>query len=198
MRRSPLASVITSALLAVAGVSGASSAAAHDTLVGSTPAAGAVLETAPSQVHLRFAETALALGSEIEVDGPGGSTVKVKPTVANTVVSAPLAANTPGSYRVLWRVTSADGHPVSGTFRFTVTKGNPATHTSTSSTPNAAGIGASTVTSSPATVAGPSSPTINEPGDNEPALVIGGFAALAALVAAGWFVARRRVHDDPR
>lgn len=54
-----------------------------------------------------------------------------------------------------------------------------------------------TATASPSTVKGPTTPTVDEPGDNEPALVLGGFG-LGALALVGTFVvARRRVVDDP-
>ena len=44
-----------------------------------------------------------------------------------------------------------------------------------------------TATASPSTVKGPTTPTVDEPGDNEPALVLGGFG-LGALALAGAFV----------
>ena len=54
-----------------------------------------------------------------------------------------------------------------------------------------------TATASPSTVKGPTTPTVDEPVDNEPALVLGGFG-LGALALVGTFVvARRRVVDDP-
>lgn len=51
------------------------------------------------------------------------------------------------------------------------------------------------VTTTP-TVAGPTTPTTNEPGDNHPALVIGGGLISLGLIAGGWSVARTRIKDD--
>ena len=42
--------------------------------------------------------------------------------VHDAVVTQPVAAGAPaGEYTVRWRVTSADGHPITGSFRFTAT-----------------------------------------------------------------------------
>lgn len=186
--------------LAATTVMTAPAALAHDSLVSTNPVAGSTLEAAPQTLQLRFAEPALNLGNQIMITAPDGTTAARTPTVADTVVSAPLTATKPGLYRVQWRVTSADGHPVSGTFQFTVggSGNSSAATTSSTSATTTDGAAAPSTSSSPTTVTGPSTPTTNEPGDNKPKLVIGGFAALAALVAAGWFVARRRMRDDAR
>jgi hypothetical protein len=45
--------------------------------------------------------------------------------IEGTTVVQPLTAGLPaGAYRVDWRSTSSDGHPLSGTFDFTVTAGS--------------------------------------------------------------------------
>lgn len=106
-------------------------AAAHDELVGTTPADGATVDTAPDQVVLTFAEPAVALGTQVLVTGPDGSKLSQGDAqlVGSTVVQA-LAADRPaGGYRVDWRVTSDDGHPVTGTFTFTATSPVPAATT---------------------------------------------------------------------
>jgi methionine-rich copper-binding protein CopC len=98
-------------------------ASAHDELAGSTPAADAILTTAPTSVTLSFEEAPLSAGLAVAVTGPqGGRVTAGSPAVSGTDVVtplAPLSAN--GDYTVAWRVVAADGHPVTGTFRFRLT-----------------------------------------------------------------------------
>lgn len=51
---------------------------------------------------------------------------------------------------------------------------------------------------SPTSVTGPSTPTTNEPGDNEPVLVIGGAVVGTLALVGAFLVARTRVRDDPQ
>jgi copper resistance protein C len=114
------AAALAVALLCLAGVA---PARAHDVLIDTDPADGAVLATAPTQVKLTFAQQALRIGTRLRVTGPGGAVVSGRPVqVVGSYVTQPLDPGlTPGGYTVVWRVTSADGHPVSGTFTFTFT-----------------------------------------------------------------------------
>ena len=112
----------------------ASPASAHDQLKGSTPASGSTV-SAPTSVTLTFAEDVLAAGNgnRIVVTGPDGrvpGTLSVAGPVVTQTFAQPLP---PGRYLVAWRVASDDGHPVSGTFRFTALAGTtaPATATAT-------------------------------------------------------------------
>lgn len=45
------------------------------------------------------------------------------PTLTGAVMSTPVEAGPSGQYEVLWRVVSSDGHPVAGTYTFTVEPG---------------------------------------------------------------------------
>ncbi|HEX2804897.1 MAG TPA: copper resistance CopC family protein [Kineosporiaceae bacterium] len=112
------AAALAVALLCLA----AAPARAHDVLIETDPADGAVLATAPTQVKLTFAQQALRIGTRLRVTGPGGAVVSGRPVqVVGSYVTQPLDPGlTPGGYTVVWRVTSADGHPVSGTFTFTL------------------------------------------------------------------------------
>lgn len=103
---------------------GASPAAAHNTLRSSDPADGATVTTAPPQVTLTFDQEALDLGTQVVVTGPDGVVVSDGPAqLVDTSVVQPLAATLPaGGYTVEWRVTSADGHPLSGALAFTATE----------------------------------------------------------------------------
>ena len=119
--------VVLAGVLAV-GVS-ARPAAAHDALSGSTPADGSTVDVPPASVDLTFGEPPLELGSEVRVTGPDGRVVNGGDLVlAGTTVSQPLAPDLPaGTYAVAWRVTSSDGHPISGELSFTATAGNAPT-----------------------------------------------------------------------
>ena len=116
---------LTSALLVLFGsavtlVVAAGPAAAHDVLVSTSPANGATVAQTPSQIVLTFTDPALSIGTQMVVTGPAGP-VSVPPTrlIDNTVVQDLPGPAPAGHYTVLWRVTSADGHPVTGEVSFT-------------------------------------------------------------------------------
>lgn len=101
-------------------------ASAHDALVSTDPANGATVSTAPDAVTLTFDEPALAIGTTLRVIGPGGDVQSGYPRLVDNTVTQDLARGIPaGSYRIAWRVTSADGHPVSGELSFTASAPNP-------------------------------------------------------------------------
>lgn len=103
-------------------VGAATAAQAHNVLVGTSPADVSTVKVVPAAVMLTFNEPALAVGAEIIVTGPGGPVQSGAPVPVNNTVSEHLQPGSPaGQYKVVWRVTSADGHPVSGTFSFTAT-----------------------------------------------------------------------------
>lgn len=99
-------------------------AAAHNALQGTDPADGATVATAPERITLTFDQPAQALGTEIVVLGPDGATVSTGAAelVDQSVSQALTAALPAGVFTVQWRVTSADGHPLSGEFTFTATE----------------------------------------------------------------------------
>lgn len=103
-------------------------AAAHDALTAATPADGASVATAPAEVALEFSGVVQELGAQVVVTGPDGTAVgDGEPQVVDTTLTQPLAPDLPaGTYAVDWRVTSPDGHPISGTTSFTVTTGEAA------------------------------------------------------------------------
>jgi hypothetical protein len=94
-------------------------ASAHDVLERTNPSDGAVVDTLPGTVELTFAEAPLSVGTQVVVTGPKGDVAEGGPTIDGSVVRQRLAASAPGGdYTVTYRVTSDDGHPVSGTFSF--------------------------------------------------------------------------------
>ncbi len=113
-----VALAMVGALLAL--VVGASPAAAHDTLTGTTPDAGATVDRTPSAVVLTFDQPVVAMGTQVLVTGPAGEVHAGVPRLVDDTVTQDLQGGAPaGAYTVVWRVTSSAGHPVSGTFTFT-------------------------------------------------------------------------------
>lgn len=99
---------------------------AHAVLLETSPGDGAVLLTAPTQVVLRFNETVTPMRMHV-VDRMGRTLAAGEAvTSVNTVVriALPPALST-GGYLVTWRVVSADGHPVGGTFAFSIGTAHP-------------------------------------------------------------------------
>ena len=105
------------ALLVTAGP-----AAAHATLVGSTPGDGEVVATAPERVTLTFSEQVSVAEGGIRVLGPEGEaadTGQLGGAGAEHFVA--LRPGLPeGTYTVAWQAVSADSHPISGAFTFSI------------------------------------------------------------------------------
>jgi len=113
-----------SAALLLLLVPSAGPAHAHDVLERTAPTGGATLRTAPDEVTLTFNDTVLALGTAVRVASPDGDVQSGAAQVVDDTVTQPLAADRPaGAYTVYWRVTSADGHPVTGRFGFQAERG---------------------------------------------------------------------------
>lgn len=97
---------------------------AHDELIGSSPADGDVVDAGPTTIDLRFSASPLegdgATG--VVVIDPSGREVQDGAPVLdrNGVIQTIAGADEPGTYRVLWRIVSSDGHPVSGELFFSV------------------------------------------------------------------------------
>ena len=100
----------------------ATPASAHDSLVESDPAQDAVLTEVPSQLELTFSGEISDLGVQFVVMGPEErDVVQGTPTVSGDVVTQALTEElADGDYAATWRVTSSDGHPISGTINFSI------------------------------------------------------------------------------
>jgi len=195
-----VAKVLATVLSAVAVtlIATAVPASAHDVLRSTNPADGAVVDRLPDRVVLTFDEPALAIGPEAVVTGPAGPVSDGQPQLVDAEVRQPVRAGPAGRYTVLWRVTSADGHPVSGTFAFTTQQGSAASPTATPGTttaPSTSPSSASTTApmSVPATSPSATPQTAGLPG---PA-VVAVLAGVIALLALGWWVFRRRRAQRP-
>jgi copper transport protein len=113
------------ALSVLASVAAATSASAHATLESTVPADGQLSRSAPTAVVLRFDEQVEGALGAARVFASDGSRVDVGPTVhpggdgsqMRVALKSGLAR---GTYLVDWRVVSADSHPVSGSFTFSI------------------------------------------------------------------------------
>lgn len=113
-------------LSAAAMLSIATPSFAHDHLIRTAPAEGAVVAVVPAQVVLTFAEPALTVGSQVLITGPAGRVDEGPPALVETTVTQALGGGSPaGAYTVVWRVTSIEGHPISGTVHFTARQASP-------------------------------------------------------------------------
>lgn len=124
---------LTSAVAAAAFLGGATvpavvlapAAAAHSVLVSIDPEDGSRLDAAPEQIVLTFNEeinqdfVTLAVTTE----GDSANRVAGEPVVSGETVTARVDDLASGSYTVGYRVTSADGHVVTGSSVFTVVGG---------------------------------------------------------------------------
>ncbi|WP_434097159.1 copper resistance CopC/CopD family protein [Streptomyces mirabilis] len=112
-------------LLAVIGavLAGAAPASAHAALTGSDPQQGAVVSRAPTQVSLTFSEKVAMSDGSVRVLDPKGKRVDTgKATdLGGTTYGVKLHSGLPdGTFTVTYQVVSADSHPVSGAFTFSV------------------------------------------------------------------------------
>ncbi len=114
--------VLVALLVAPAGP-----ASAHAVLVSSSPASSALVPDAPAEVVLTFSESVRKVPGKIRVIAPDGSRAdRGEPSFDGSVVAIPVdPGGDRGTYLVSYRVISADSHPVSGAFTYSV--GAPST-----------------------------------------------------------------------
>ena len=98
-------------------------ASAHATRISVDPADNAVLSTGPGRVSATFNERLQTTFAAMTVVGPDGNVWSTgEPTVQGAIVSIGVRPLGPaGTYTVNYRVTSADGHVVSGSWSFRLT-----------------------------------------------------------------------------
>ncbi|MBB1028449.1 copper resistance protein CopC [Dietzia sp. DQ11-38-2] len=121
----------TSGVLAAAVIAGGAAvpatvlvpvAAAHSVLVSVEPEDGATLDASPDQVALTFNEEINQMFASVAVTTGDDRTNLVvgEPSVEGETVTAEVDDLPDGAYTVGYRVTSADGHVVTGSSVFTV------------------------------------------------------------------------------
>ena len=128
--RSALSLLLSAVLTLVIGSFGlmsASPALAHDQLIGSNPKNGAKLDKHPEWLELEFSGNIQDIGTEIQVMHEGKDVSAGEIAIEGRKVTSALPDDlAPGDYKVVWRVVSSDGHPISGTLEFTINDSNAA------------------------------------------------------------------------
>jgi copper resistance protein C len=108
------------AVLAVAALAGAGVASAHAVRVSSDPAPDAVLTAGPARITATFNEQLQTAFASMTLVGPDGNLWSTgKARVQGAAVEVDLRPLGPaGTYTANYRVTSADGHVVNGSWSF--------------------------------------------------------------------------------
>lgn len=206
---------VVALLTAIAAIGPAVPASAHNVLLSSNPADGAVLQAGPTTVRLTFDQPVENFQPVVTVLGPDGQRYESgAPQVDSTEVTASVGALPgAGDYVIAYRVVSADGHPVAGEIRFRLdapTSSGAPVSGPVSSTPGSAP--SSPAPSSPAPFS--SAPSSSAPSSSAPAVpttaavapassssglsgwVWAAIALAAFLVAAAGVVIARRPRSD--
>ncbi|WP_030268481.1 copper resistance CopC family protein [Micromonospora globosa] len=192
MRTRSVTALLAAALTALLLVP-ATPAAAHNSLQEATPARDARLTAAPTQVTLRFLQGLNPSFTTITVSDAAQRTVPtsapaVDGATGTVTIDEPLGN---GTYTVAYRVVSRDGHPVQGSYRFTMADpAAPAPSAPASAAPTPTAVAAS------AGVDGADEPDASgaRSGDDGPpvALLAGGaVAGLLVITGIVLLVARR-------
>ena len=122
-RKSAVVAVVVAVLALIGGLV-AGPASAHSARTGASPEDGASIATAPDRVTLTFNEDLQTAYATLKVVGPDGNFwEKGEPVVDGRDIWVRIDGLGPaGEYKVNFRVTSADGHPVQGQTTFTLTE----------------------------------------------------------------------------
>ncbi|EHB44513.1 copper resistance protein CopC [Mycolicibacterium rhodesiae JS60] len=160
-------------------------AAAHTSLISSDPAKDSQSSTPPSAVVLTFSEDInpqFATAVVNSVDGHNWAAAQARvegPRLTADIGPQPLPD---GRYTVGYRVVSADGHPVSGSYSFTVV--------------SAPGPSPASAPTAPATTAAPPA-AVQPTGSGIPRPILyAGIAGLAVGGAIAFWQSRKRGRDD--
>jgi copper resistance protein C len=171
-----VAASLLAVLFAVTGL--ASPASAHTELDNAIPAAGSSLNRTPGTIQLTFTEPVDADLATVVVRGPDGAMLSdgaVRQS-ATGLMQPIVPSRTAGTLVVSYRVVSLDGHPVSGTFRFEVLRGDPNAQPPQSDRSQSAPVGGSG----------------DESGGGSLTAPLLGAAVVLLLIVGGALVARRR------
>ena len=161
-------------------------ALAHDALQSTSPAADATLTSAPGTVSLTLSEPptdseSLDLSVITVTDGDGKTLSDGKVTVTGATISTTVAPGANGPHKVLWRAVSSDGHPIEGSYSYTVQ--DPARTTSAASPAPAVASAAPETTDVE---------RVKPPNNDNALLTLGIAAAVIAALAGILFLGRRK------
>jgi methionine-rich copper-binding protein CopC len=134
-----VAVVVLAISLTAAALAGAGAASAHATRIASDPAENAQLTQSPTKVSATFNEALQPEFAAMTVVGPDGNLWSTgAPEVNGAVISVGVRPLGPaGTYTANYRVTSADGHAISGSWSFSLTAAGTGTPGPSATTPPA-------------------------------------------------------------
>ena len=172
------------------------SAAAHDALIDSSPAADSTVDTLPSELTLTFSAALIGGDGSTEIvvtDAAGDSVTDGPAQLDGAMVTQPLVAEADaGEYRVLWKVVSSDGHPTSGEFGFSVT-----TSTLASPDPQSTPTAEETVAPAPDESQAAEDPNMESQASFSPGWLIGGAVVVLIVIVLLVLLLRRRTPAKP-
>jgi copper transport protein len=120
-RRRRAFSLVVGAVAAVLVLLPAGPAAAHASLISTDPEEGAVLEAAPESIRFTFNEPVSVVPDGVHVFDARGDRVEAAATARDAELTVVLDEEVgTGTLVVVWRVVSADGHPVAGSLSFSI------------------------------------------------------------------------------
>ncbi len=132
MSRSPgpraraLAGPVLAVLVLLLVVGAAAPASAHATLVATDPAEGDVLDRVPDVVTFTFDESVTLPADAVQAFDAAGDPVESDSTSSGTEITTDLPDRLDdGTYVVVWRAVSADGHPIAGSLSFSIGAPSP-------------------------------------------------------------------------
>lgn len=146
--RTAFGAAIVAALLGVS----AAPAFAHNSVIGTTPSAGAVVTAQPGLFSVTTSDSLedFPQSTGMQISGPAGSDEPLYygdgcATIFGPSVSASAELGQPGDYSVVWQAVSADGHTISGEFSFSwQPDANQSLATGATVPPNCGGVNAGT------------------------------------------------------
>lgn len=166
---------------------GATPAAAHSELESTLPAADTTVTEPLTSVTLTFDDGVQPDFAQVAVLDPAGNdTVDGDPVIDGNTVTQPVSVTTAGAHSVSYRIVSADGHIVQGSYAFTAAVVSPQPAAPTSSPEPT-----SPVTTPPAeAAASPAAQAEQEGGTGQTVAILGVLAV--GLIATVLITAARR------
>lgn len=115
---------VAAGLVALISFATPGAASAHAILDSSNPAASTVVAQSPAEIRLDFSEHIESSLLKVRLFNAEQKEIALQPAelldIDQSIVMTPIPDLVDGVYVVVWRVVSADGHPVSGAFPFEV------------------------------------------------------------------------------
>ncbi|MEY4617927.1 MAG: hypothetical protein RL101_113 [Actinomycetota bacterium] len=195
------ASIIAAVLLFIANVLATSPAQAHDEVISVQPESGTTVPAGFIDLSITFSEAVLTTdgssGFEVVVSNASGESQEVGCiNPMGDSLSAQVAIGKAGDYTVSWRSVSADGHPIEGTYNFTVTGEENIENFRVDACPRAL------IAPAPESIEDPEAIAYSSAGEavanDNTALEIGLLIAVVAMVVffAIWVTARRKKSEN--